>query len=164
MLDRIFGAATVVIQRILALAFIVAVCLNFFNVLGRYFFGRVMLSADELQSFILLFMTIMGAAVVTWEKSHIAMSIILDSLPSRIAGIVDCTAQLTLVIARQSWHVAKQMFIMERVSDAAGVPMWIIHGLVFLSFVLIAAFALYQGVSVARLAIASRGEEESTSR
>ena len=47
-----------VIERTLAYAFIVAVGLNFFNVVGRYGFGITILSADELQIFIMVFMAI----------------------------------------------------------------------------------------------------------
>jgi TRAP-type C4-dicarboxylate transport system permease small subunit len=146
-LERVFDLATAATARILALAFILAVCLNFANVIGRYFFGKVMLSADEVQSFILIVMTVLGAAVVTWRGSHITMSVVVDLMPQRIGKAIAIAAHLTLtviavLIAWQSWKITAAMFDMGRVSDAAGLPMWIIHGLVLVALILIAVFAL----------------------
>ena len=56
------------IERALAYAFIAAVGLNFINVIGRYGFGSTILSADELQIYIMVFMTFLGAAVVAWRN------------------------------------------------------------------------------------------------
>jgi TRAP-type C4-dicarboxylate transport system permease small subunit len=146
-LERIFDFATTALERVLALAFILAVCLNFANVIGRYFLGKVMLGADEVQSFILIIVTVMGAAIVTWRGSHITMSVILDLMPAWAGKAIRITANLTLtvisvMIGWQSWKIARAMFDMGRVSDAAGLPMWIIHGLVLVSFMLIALLAL----------------------
>ena len=72
MISRILDRLTWWIERVLAYAFIGAVALNFINVVGRYGFGRTILSADELQIFIMVFMTFLGAAVVAWRDQHLA--------------------------------------------------------------------------------------------
>ena len=51
--SRILERLTWWIERVLAYAFIAAVALNFTNVVGRYGFGTTLLSADELQIFII---------------------------------------------------------------------------------------------------------------
>ena len=56
MVLRVVDRLMWVIERTLAYAFIVAVGLNFFNVVGRYGFVITILSADELQIFIMVFM------------------------------------------------------------------------------------------------------------
>jgi TRAP-type C4-dicarboxylate transport system permease small subunit len=61
---RILERLTGWIERVLAYAFIAAVTLNFVNVIGRYVFDDTILSADELQIFIMVFMAFLGAAVV----------------------------------------------------------------------------------------------------
>lgn len=154
-LERVFDLATAATARILALAFILAVCINFANVIGRYFLGKVMLGADEVQSFILIVMTVLGAAVVTWRGGHITMSVIVDLVPRRIGRAIAVAAHLTLtviavLIAWQSWKITAAMFDMGRVSDAAGLPMWIIHGWVLVSFILIALFALCRALGLHR--------------
>jgi TRAP-type C4-dicarboxylate transport system permease small subunit len=130
------------IERALAYGFIAAVGLNFFNVVGRYGFGVTMLSADELQIFIMVFMTFLGAAVVAWRDQHLRMDVLVNALPAKIrklVRVIELTAIAVLagfVLWNSSYYV-KQMFIFGRVSDMGRVPMWIPHGAVVLGFGLI---------------------------
>lgn len=150
-LERLFDSATSAVAQVLGIGFILAVCLNFSNVIGRYFFGQVMLGADELQSFILIIMTVMGAAVVTWRGGHITVSVIVDLVPGRVGRVIAIGANVVLaavalLVAWQAWKVSFSMYGMGRVSDAAAMPMWIIHGLVTISFTMIAVFAAYKAL------------------
>ena len=72
------------IERVLALAFIAAVCLNFANVVGRYGFGRSIAAADEIQIYIMVFMAFLGAAVVSWRRQHLRMDVLVRFLPARL--------------------------------------------------------------------------------
>lgn len=146
MISRILDRLTWWIERVLAYAFIAAVALNFINVVGRYGFGRTILSADELQIFIMVFMTFLGAAVVAWRNQHLRMDVIVNALPvplRRLISIVELTVIAVLagfVLWNSSYYV-KQMFVFGRVSDMGRVPMWIPHGAVALGFGLIAFVA-----------------------
>ncbi|HEY5216096.1 MAG TPA: TRAP transporter small permease subunit, partial [Pseudolabrys sp.] len=71
MVSRILDRLMRWIERGLAYAFIAAVGLNFFNVVGRYGFGVTILSADEIQIFIMVFMAFLGASVVAWRNQHL---------------------------------------------------------------------------------------------
>ena len=68
MIDQAFDRIARIIEVALALAFIFAVLLNFANVVGRYLLGLSLLGADEVQIFIMVAMTFLGAAVVTRRK------------------------------------------------------------------------------------------------
>jgi TRAP-type C4-dicarboxylate transport system permease small subunit len=141
---------------VLAVAFLLAVCLNLTNVVGRYVFGRVMLSADEIQSFTLVVMTFLGASVVTWRRGHIRMDLVVNLLPKPIQTAILAFEAIVLAaiagfIAWQSWLVTKAMFDIGRVSDSAGIPMWIVHGLVFLGFGLVCLVVVCRGLSIFRL-------------
>jgi TRAP-type C4-dicarboxylate transport system permease small subunit len=145
-LTRILDRLTGWIERALAYAFIVAVALNFINVIGRYVFGDTILSADELQIFIMVFMTFLGAAVVAWRNQHLRMDVIVNTLPPplrRLIAIAELAAIVTLAgfVLWNSSYYAKQMFDIGRISDMAGVPMWIPHGVVAAGFGLIALIA-----------------------
>jgi TRAP-type transport system small permease protein len=136
---RILDRLTWWIERALAYAFIAAVGLNFINVIGRYGFGRTILSADELQIFIMVFMTFLGAAVVAWRGQHLRMDVIVSALPAparRLISIVELAvvAILTGFVVWNSAYYAQQMFNIGRVSDMARVPMWIPHGVVVVGF------------------------------
>ena len=143
---RILERLTWWIERVLAYAFIAAVALNFINVIGRYGFGSSILSADELQIFIMVFMTFLGAAVVAWRNQHLRMDVVVNALPAPIRRLIKIAELATIVIITafvlwNSTYYAKQMFGIGRVSDMARVPMWIPHGVVAAGFGLMALIA-----------------------
>jgi TRAP-type C4-dicarboxylate transport system permease small subunit len=141
--SRILDRLTGWIERALAYAFIAAVALNFINVVGRYGFGSTILSADELQIFIMVFMTFLGLAVVAWRNQHLRMDVVVNALPlpvRRLVKIVELTVIVVLAtfVLWNSTYYAEQMFNIGRVSDMAQVPMWIPHGTVAVGFGLMA--------------------------
>ena len=130
------------IERILALAFIAAVCLNFANVVGRYGFGRSIAAADEIQTYIMVFMAFVGAAVVSWRRQHLRMDVLVRFLPVGIQSALRWLEILLVLAAAafvivQSWRYSAQMFAIGRTSDVGGIPMWIPHGAVAVGFALI---------------------------
>ena len=68
----------------LALLFIVAVLLNFTNVVGRYLFGISLLGSDEVQVFIMVGMTFLGAVVVTRRNQHLRMDVLVGFMPAPV--------------------------------------------------------------------------------
>lgn len=146
MVTRILERLMAWLERALAYAFIAAVALNFINVVGRYVFGDTILSADEIQIFIMVFMTFLGAAVVAWRNRHLRMDVLVNALPPpvrQLIRIVELAAIVTLAgfVLWNSTYYAKQMFDIGRVSDMARVPMWIPHGVVAAGFGLMALIA-----------------------
>ena len=146
MVSRILDRLMTVIERTLAYGFIAAVSLNFINVVGRYGFGITILSADEIQIFIMVFMAFLGAAVVAWHDRHLRMDVIVNALPMplrqavRMLELIVVAILAAFVLWNSSYYV-KQMFVFGRVSDMARVPMWIPHGAVALGFGLIMLIA-----------------------
>jgi TRAP-type transport system small permease protein len=135
------------IERILALAFIGAVCLNFANVVGRYGFGRSIAGADEVQIYVMVFMAFLGAAVVSWRRQHLRMDVLVRFLPGPAqTALRICELALIVILGSfvvvQSWRYAAQMFAIGRTSDVGDIPMWIPHGAVTLGFALILVSAL----------------------
>ena len=90
--------------QVLALALIAAVLLNFANVTGRYVLGMGILGADEVQIFIMIWITFLGAAVVSWRDKHLRMDALVDYLPPKFARalrsierlLVTCLAGATM--------------------------------------------------------------------
>ena len=148
MVSRIVDRLMRWIERGLAYAFIAAVGLNFFNVVGRYGFGVTILSADEIQIFIMVFMAFLGAAVVAWRGQHLRMDVLVNTLPASLRRLVRIfelavVAILASFVLWNSTYYAQQMFNFGRVSDMGRVPMWIPHGAVAVGFGLIAFCLLY---------------------
>ena len=69
------------IELVLAVALIGAVLLNFVNVVGRYGFGWGFVAADELQTYIMVYLAFLGAAVASWRGLHLRMYVLVQRLP-----------------------------------------------------------------------------------
>ena len=153
MVTRILDRLTWWIERVLAYAFIAAVALNFINVIGRYVFDDTILSADELQIFIMVFMAFLGAAVVAWRNQHLRMDVLVNALPRPVRRLIKIAELAVIVILTafvlwNSAYYAKQMFDIGRVSDMAQVPMWIPHGVVATGFGLMALIAALRLIEI----------------
>jgi TRAP-type C4-dicarboxylate transport system permease small subunit len=154
-IDRVFDRVARALELGLALAFILAVLLNFGNVVGRYLFGISLLGSDEVQVFIMVGMTFLGAAVVTRRSQHLRMDVLVRFMPAPLQLALRIAEQLLLValagfVVSQSYFYASQMFRIGRTSDMAGVPMWIPHGIVALGFGLILIVTAWRIVGVMR--------------
>ena len=149
MIDKAFDRIARVIELVLALAFILAVLLNFTNVVGRYLFGVSLLGSDEVQVFIMVGMTFLGAVVVTRRNQHLRMDVLVQFMPAAVRLALRIAEQLLLIalagfVLSQSYFYAAQMLRIGRTSDMAGVPMWIPHGTVALGFALILLIAAWR--------------------
>ena len=148
MIDKAFDRVARVIELALALAFIFAVLLNFANVIGRYLLGISLLGSDEVQIFIMVGMTFLGAAVVTRRNLHLRMDVLVQFFPTPIQILLRIVEQVLLIalagfVLTQSYFYARQMLRIGRTSDMAGVPMWIPHGTVALGFALMLIVAVW---------------------
>jgi TRAP-type transport system small permease protein len=154
-IDKAFDRAARVIEVTLAYAFILAVLLNFSNVVGRYLLGLSFLGSDEVQIFIMVGMTFLGAAVVTRRNQHLRMDVLVRFLPAPLRLLLRVLEQVLLVtlagfVLTQSLFYAGQMLRIGRVSDMTGIPMWIPHGTVALGFGLVLVVAVWRLVRIAR--------------
>jgi TRAP-type transport system small permease protein len=158
-LDRFIERLARVLTLALALAFVGAVALNFVNVVGRYVFSTAILGADEVQVFVMVWMTFAGAAVVTWRNQHLRMDVLFDLLPAKARRWIRLAEVALLAVMAgfagvQSVRFAALMVSVDRRSEAANIPMVIPHSAVVLGFTLMALLAI---VKLARLA---RGAED----
>jgi TRAP-type C4-dicarboxylate transport system permease small subunit len=153
MMERLLDRIASVIEVFLALAFILAVVLNFGNVVGRYLFDFSLLGSDEIQVFIMVGMTFLGAVVVTRRNQHLRMDVLVQFMPAPVRLLLRIAEQLLLIalaafVLTQSFFYASQMLRLGRTSDMARVPMWVPHGTVALGFALILAMAAWRLVTV----------------
>jgi len=153
MIDKALDRLTRIIELALAFAFIVAVLLNFTNVVGRYMFGLSLLGSDEVQVFIVVAMTFLGAVVVTRRNEHLRMDVLVQFMPEAAHLLLRIAEQVLLIllagfVLSQSYFYAGQMLRIGRASDMAGVPMWIPHGSVALGFALVLLIACWRLATV----------------
>lgn len=149
-IDKIVDHAMRALERGLAIVFIAAVVLNFANVCGRYLLGASILSAEELQIFAMIMMTFLGCIIVTWRRQHLRMDVLIEACPVWLRALTRVAELLVFIlicgfVSYQSYLYAGQMYVLERKSDMAEVPMWILHGLVPVGFGLMLLIALWRG-------------------
>jgi len=165
LIDRAFDRIARAIELALAIAFIFAVLLNFANVVGRYLFGISLLGSDEVQVFIVVCVTFLGAAVVTRRNQHLRMDVLLQFMPEPLRIALRAAEQLLLIaiasfVLTQSFYYARQMLRIGRTSDMAGVPMWIPHGAVAAGFALILIVTVWRLIGMARRSPQTTSEEQ----
>ena len=167
MIDRAFDRIARAIELVLAVAFIFAVLLNFTNVVGRYLFGISLLGSDEVQVFIVVCVTFLGAAIVTRRNQHLRMDVLLQFMPEPLRIALRLAEQLLLIIIAgfvltQSFFYARQMLRIGRTSDMAGVPMWIPHGAVAAGFGLILIVTVWRLIGLIRRSPPTASEGQTT--
>jgi TRAP-type C4-dicarboxylate transport system permease small subunit len=154
-IDKALDRVARVIELTLALAFIFAVLLNFANVVGRYLLGISLIGSDEVQIFIMVGMTFLGAAVVTRRNLHLRMDVLVQFFPATIQLLLRVLEQLLLItlagfVLTQSFFYARQMLRIGRTSDMAGIPMWIPHATVAFGFGLMLVVAVWGLIRMAQ--------------
>jgi TRAP-type C4-dicarboxylate transport system permease small subunit len=154
-IDKALDRVARVIELALALAFIFAVLLNFANVVGRYLLGISLIGSDEVQIFIMVGMTFLGAAVVTRRNLHLRMDVLVQFFPTPVQVLLRVLEQVLLItlagfVLTQSYFYARQMFRIGRTSDMAGIPMWIPHATVALGFGLMLVVAVWGLIRMAQ--------------
>jgi TRAP-type C4-dicarboxylate transport system permease small subunit len=154
-LNRSIDALALGLEKLLGLALIIAVLINFVNVVGRYIFGSTFISADEVQIYIMVYIAFLGAAVATWRRIHLRMDVLVQRLPGGIKAVL-AAAELVLILVLASLVLyvssgyVTQMAGLDARSQNAGIPMWIPHSALVLGFGLIAVLAVLQIIQLFR--------------
>ena len=133
-------------QSIAAIGIAAGVAIAFTNVVARYVFDASLVWATELTIFLFLWSVFFGAAYCFKKDAHIAVTIVLDIVPSRIAKVMLIISHLvTFVFLTAVAYFGYEYLLLvidldERSIDLWDMPMWIIYLVVPISF----AFAAYR--------------------
>lgn len=135
------------IELALALALIAAVLLNFVAVIARYGFGWGFIAADELQTYIMVYLAFLGAAVASWRGLHLRMDVITQRFPGKVqrALAIAETALIVVLCSLVAWvalQYVQQMYALGARSQNAQIPMWIPHLAIPAGFGLMVVFTI----------------------
>lgn len=144
------GAANALLW-LLGLGLLAMVGLSMFNVVSRYVFNSALLWADEVAVFAMIAMTWLAAIAAAWRGTEIRMDILVGLLPPEVrrwlmVGQQALIAVLCSWVALQSLTYVARAFRFGMRSDAAGLPVWVLHALIPASLFLTAAIALLRGL------------------
>lgn len=127
-------------QSIAAVGITAGVAVAFTNVVARYAFDASLVWATELTIFLFLWSAFFGAAYCFKKDAHIAVTVVLDLMPSKIAKgmlLMSHTVTITFLLAI-SYFGYEYLFLLmeldERSIDLWDMPMWYVYLVIPISF------------------------------
>lgn len=127
-------------QSIAAFGITAGVAVAFTNVIARYAFDASLVWATELTIFLFLWSAFFGAAYCFKKDAHIAVTVVLDIMPSKIAKImllISHTVTITFLLAI-AYYGYEYLFLLieldERSIDLWDLPMWYVYLVIPISF------------------------------
>ena len=127
-------------QSIAAFGITAGVAVAFTNVVARYAFDASLVWATELTIFLFLWSAFFGAAYCFKKDAHIAVTILLDVMPSKIAKIMLLTSHtITIIFLLAVAYFGYEYLLLvadidERSIDLWDMPMWIIYLVIPVAF------------------------------
>lgn len=128
-------------QKIAAIGISAGVAVAFTNVVARYAFDASLVWATELSIFLFLWSVFFGAAYCFKKDAHIAVTIVLDNVSSRVAKGMLLTSHLVTFIFLSCvayfgvlYITDVVMLLDERSIDLWDMPMWIVYLVIPISF------------------------------
>jgi len=127
-------------QSIAAFGITAGVAVAFTNVVARYIFDASLVWATELTIFLFLWSAFFGAAYCFKKDAHIAVTILLDVMPSKIAKVMLLISHIITIIflLAVSYYGYEYLLLVseldERSIDLWNMPMWIIYLVIPVAF------------------------------
>jgi TRAP-type C4-dicarboxylate transport system permease small subunit len=139
---------------------LLAVALNFANIIGRYVLNAPIASAEEVMLFLLVAVVFLGNSVVGWEGRQIRMDVVLHTLPPALRHWLEVIADLAMIAVSVilivfAWPVINMLAEFDQRSQAAEVPLYIPQALIPIGLGLTAI------LTAARLILSLRGRRNS---
>ena len=126
-----------------AILLALSVCVNFANIIGRYFFNVSITWAEEIMLFLMVGCVFTGCCAVAWENRQIRMDVLVGLMPERVRQFFALLAELLLLaaaglVATFSWPVIQQLYEFDERSAAANFPLVIPQAMIPVGYGLMA--------------------------
>lgn len=123
------------IQALTAVLMLIAVGINFANIIGRYVFFRPIASAKEIMLFLMVGTVFLGNSVVGWEGKQLRMDVLLHAMPPQLRQALDIAADVTMIgvcviLIVVGWPAVQMLAEFDQRSEAADIPLVIPQALV----------------------------------
>lgn len=139
----------------IGLILLLAIAINFANIVGRYAFLAPLPWAEEVLSFLVIWGVALGASAVTYDRRHLAMDLFSATFPARLRQFLEAVTFVAMIglcgfACIQGWKIVAIMARNGQVSITAGIPMTIPYTAFVVGFGLIAVATI---VEVLRLTL-----------
>jgi TRAP-type C4-dicarboxylate transport system permease small subunit len=123
------------IRALTACLLLIAVTLNFANIIGRYLLSAPIAWAEEVMLFLLVAVVFLGSSVVSWEGRQIRMDVFLHMLPPVLRRCLEVIADLATIAVSVAliwfaWPVIDMLVQFDQRSQAADFPLFVPQGLI----------------------------------
>jgi TRAP-type C4-dicarboxylate transport system permease small subunit len=127
--------------------FLVAVVLNFVNVIGRYVFGMPVFWAEEALTFTVIWIVFLVVGTITYRGAHLNMDLLYSRMPAGLQRVVRIAIALALIVctiytAIQSWTVVELHYMTGGVTAGTNIPLVIPHSALLFGFSFMALAAI----------------------
>jgi TRAP-type C4-dicarboxylate transport system permease small subunit len=126
---------------------LLAIAINFANIIGRYVFLSPLPWAEEVLVFLVIWGVCLGASAVTYDNRHLDMDLFVVRFPPRLRVALAALQLVAMVgfcafTAVNAWTIVALMARNGQVSITAGIPMTIPYAAFVTGFALIAVAAV----------------------
>lgn len=126
----------------LAVLLICGILISVVNVSTRYIWGFTYRGGDEIQVYIMVMMTFVGAGIVSWRNQHLRLDLLSAAAPKPVGTVLNWFERgLALLVCGfvlwVAWSYTARVFGFGMRSDTAGIPLWIPHSALVAGFALI---------------------------
>ncbi len=127
--------------------FLVAVVLNFVNVIGRYVFGLPVFWAEEALTFTVIWIVFLVVGTITYRGAHLNMDLVFSRMPPDLQRVVRIAIAIALIVctvytAVLSWRVVKIHYLTSGVTAGTNIPLVIPHSALLFGFSFMALAAI----------------------
>jgi TRAP-type C4-dicarboxylate transport system permease small subunit len=138
-------ALAAVVLALAAISLLVAVALNFANIVGRYVFFSPIASAEEVMLFLSVGTVFLGNSYVGWKGRQIRMDVFLHALPATVRRWLDILADVavivvSIVIIVVGWPAIQMLAEFDQRSQVAEIPLVLPQALIPIGLALNALF------------------------
>ena len=126
---------------------LLAIAINFANIVGRYMFLEPLPWAEEVLVFLLIWGVCLGAPAVTYDNRHLDMDLFAGAFPAKLRAVLEVVKVTALVgfcafTASNAWSIVAIMAGNGQVSITAQVPMTVPYAAFVVGFGLMAISAV----------------------
>ena len=113
-------------------ALLVLIVIAFVGVIARYILNRPISWQQEIQILCYIWMAYFGVCAVVRNGGHVAIDILVDALPRKLAAIIEKVDYLIymavlLFTAYYGYRLVVQLFVTNRVSGVLDIPYWLFY-------------------------------------
>ena len=126
---------------------LLAIAINFANIVGRYLFLAPLAWAEEVLSFLVIWGVCLGASAVTYDRRHLSMDVLVGFYPRALRWMLDALILAAIIgfcgfASFQAWRIVKIMAANGQVSITAEIPMTVPYAAFVVGFAMIVLAAI----------------------